>query len=134
MMISLMVKETGVPGKKLPTCCKSLTNFTRLCCVSSIPWAGFELTLVVIGTDYTDSCKSNNHMIMTMKAPDGQKKWQMTINDLQNTTPKTKDWATRILLKIGGLPIQAPLLTPVVLLLNDMNIIWQGNCVGQQYP
>jgi hypothetical protein len=48
-------------------------------------------------------------------------KSKRTNNDLQNTTPKTKDWATRILLKIGGLPIQAPLLTPVVLLLNDMN-------------
>ena len=31
------------------------------------PWAGFEITkLVVICTDYTGSCKSNNHMITTM--------------------------------------------------------------------
>jgi hypothetical protein len=30
------------------------------------PWAGFKLTIVVvIGTDYIDSCKSNNHTIAT---------------------------------------------------------------------
>jgi hypothetical protein len=34
------------------------------------PWAGFEITnLVVIGTDYTGSCKSNYHMITTTMAP-----------------------------------------------------------------
>jgi len=33
------------------------------------PWAGFELTtLVVIGTDCTCSCKSNYHMITTTTA------------------------------------------------------------------
>jgi hypothetical protein len=33
-------------------------------------WVGFELaTLVVIGTDYIGSCKSNYHNIMTMMAP-----------------------------------------------------------------
>jgi len=32
--------------------------------------AGFELiTLVLIGTDYIGSCKSNYHMIMTTMAP-----------------------------------------------------------------
>jgi hypothetical protein len=31
---------------------------------------GFELTiLVMIGTDYTDSCKSNYHVIMTTTSP-----------------------------------------------------------------
>jgi hypothetical protein len=33
------------------------------------PWVGFELTtLVVIGTDYTGSCKSKYHTIMAMMA------------------------------------------------------------------
>jgi hypothetical protein len=33
-------------------------------------WEGFQLTtLVVIGTDYTFSCKSNHHTIATMMAP-----------------------------------------------------------------
>jgi hypothetical protein len=31
--------------------------------------AGFEFTLVVIGTDCIGSCKSNYHTIMTMMAP-----------------------------------------------------------------
>ena len=35
-----------------------------------LAWAGFELTtLVVIGTIYTGSCKSNSHMITTTPAP-----------------------------------------------------------------
>jgi hypothetical protein len=35
------------------------------------PWAGFELTtLVVIGTDGTSSCKSNYDKITTTTAPD----------------------------------------------------------------
>jgi hypothetical protein len=34
------------------------------------PWTGFELTtLVVIGTDWTGSCKSNYHMITTTTVP-----------------------------------------------------------------
>jgi len=35
-----------------------------------LAWMGFELTtLVVIGTDYIGSCKSNYHMITTMTIP-----------------------------------------------------------------
>ena len=47
---------------------KSLTNFITKCCIEyTSPWMGFELTtLAVSGTDCTDSCKSNYHMIMTM--------------------------------------------------------------------
>jgi hypothetical protein len=33
------------------------------------PWARFELTSVVIGTDYIGSYKSNYHMSMAMMAP-----------------------------------------------------------------
>ena len=46
---------------------KSLTNFITLCRIEYIsPWTGFELTtLVVISTDSTCSCKSNNHMTTT---------------------------------------------------------------------
>jgi hypothetical protein len=46
------------------TCHKSLTNFIAYCRVEyTSPWTGFELTiLVVIGIDYTGSCKANyNH-------------------------------------------------------------------------
>ena len=35
-----------------------------------LAWAGFKLTiLVMIGTDYTDSCKSNYHVITTTTSP-----------------------------------------------------------------
>ena len=54
--------------EKPQSCCKSLTNFLTQCCIkyTSLAWAGFELTtLVVIGTDCTCSCKSNYHMTTT---------------------------------------------------------------------
>ena len=52
----------------------------------------FELTLVVIGTDCTDSCKSNYHTIMAMTASRKHEKDKSTNNDLQNTAHKqTKD-------------------------------------------
>jgi hypothetical protein len=50
-----------------------------------------------------------------------------TNNDLQNTTQKTKDRATRTPLKSGinsGAPgVPVPLVTPIVLLLKDTDII-----------
>ena len=54
-------------GRKLPTDRKSMINFITYCCIKYItPWAGFELTiLVVMGIDYTGSCKSNYHSITT---------------------------------------------------------------------
>ena len=44
---------------------KSLTiSITRCCIECTSSWAGFDLTpLVVIDTDYTDSCKCYNHTI-----------------------------------------------------------------------
>jgi hypothetical protein len=48
-------------------------------------------------------------------------------NDLQNITQKIQDWATRTPLKTGNELMfsgSASLVTPVVLLLNDTNIIW----------
>ena len=49
------------PRRKSSTCCKSMISFDRV---------RFELTtLVVIGTDYTGSCKSNYHTITTTVAP-----------------------------------------------------------------
>jgi hypothetical protein len=51
--------------RKPLTCRMSLTNFITKCCiVHTSPWKGFILTtLVVIGTDWTGSCKSNYHTI-----------------------------------------------------------------------
>ena len=49
--------------RKPPTCRESLTNFITTCCIEyTSPWAWFEITtLVVIGTDCIDSCKSTYH-------------------------------------------------------------------------
>jgi hypothetical protein len=57
--------------RKPPTCHKSLTNFITLCFIEyTSPLTGFGLTtLVVMGTDYTASCKSNYHTITTTTAP-----------------------------------------------------------------
>jgi len=59
--------------------------------------------------------------------------YKRTNNDLQNTTHKTKDRATRSPLKPGvdtgapeGLAVPVPLVTPIMLLLNDTNIIGYG--------
>ena len=53
----LLVEEFFKPS----TCHKSLTNVIIKCCIDyTSPWTGFELTTnVVIGTDYTGSCKFN---------------------------------------------------------------------------
>ena len=60
------MEETGVLGENHRPVA-SLTNFNTESCVEyPTPWAGFELTpLVVVGTDCTGSCKSNYHTIMT---------------------------------------------------------------------
>jgi len=49
-------------------------------------------------------------------------------------------WATRTQQNTGGelrfsgmMHIPAPLMTSIVLLLNDTNIMWYGNRVGHQY-
>ena len=53
---------------KPPSCRKSLTN-THCCIEYTSIWVKFELTtLVVIGTDYIGSCKSNYQTIMTKTA------------------------------------------------------------------
>jgi len=63
-----------------------------------------------------------------------------TDNELLNTTQKTKEWATRTPLKSEvnlciseASTILSPNMTSVVLLLNDMDIIWDGNYVWHQY-
>ena len=57
--------------RKLPTCNKSLTNVITYCCIEyTSPWAGFELTtLVVICTECIGSCKSKYHTITIMTTP-----------------------------------------------------------------
>ena len=71
MVVSFIGAGNWSTQRKPLTCRKSLTNFITQCCIKyTSPWAGFELTsLVVMGTDCTGSCKSNYHTITTMMAP-----------------------------------------------------------------
>ena len=54
--------------RKPLTCRKSQTNFITFLLYTS-PWAGFEPTSVVIGTDYIGSYISNYHTISATTAP-----------------------------------------------------------------
>ena len=53
--------------RKPQACQKSLTNFIIM--LYTLPWVGFKLTLVVIGTNFIGSCKYNYHTITTMTYP-----------------------------------------------------------------
>jgi hypothetical protein len=62
--------ENRSTGWKPPTCRKSLTNLYHIMLYRvHHAWAWFELiTVVVIDTDCTGSCKSNYHAIMKLKS------------------------------------------------------------------
>jgi hypothetical protein len=71
-------------------------------------------------------------MTGTDKTTAKKKKLKSTNNDLQITTQTTKDSATRAPLKLGensgvpeGLAVPVSLVTPVMLLLNDTNIMFE---------
>ena len=74
-------EETRVPGgnqstrRKLSTCRKLYHIVLHL-----VHLAMKSKTLVVIGTDYTGSCKSNYHTITTTTVPLSE------LNNIQNTT------------------------------------------------
>ena len=67
MEVSFIGRGNWSYRRKPPICRKSLTNFITYCCIEYIsPWVVFEpKTLVVIGTDCTDSWKFNYHAITT---------------------------------------------------------------------
>ena len=58
----VLVEETGAPWENLPHVTDTLYHIM----LYTSPWTGFKFkTLVVIGTDCIDSCKSNYHTITT---------------------------------------------------------------------
>ena len=61
----LLVKETGENHRPVASHWQTFSHN-----VASSTWTRFELTtLVLIGTDFIGSCKSNYHTISTMTAP-----------------------------------------------------------------
>jgi hypothetical protein len=67
----LLVEETQVPRENnRPTTSKWQTLSHLRYIKYTSPWAGFKLTtLVIIGTDCTDSCTPHYHTITTTTAP-----------------------------------------------------------------
>ena len=67
-------RKTGEPRENhQPVASHEQTWSHKVCIERTSPWTGFELiTLVVIGTDCTGSCKSNYHTIMTTTTPHSQ--------------------------------------------------------------
>jgi len=66
----LLVKETEVLWENHQPVSSHWQTITKSCIKYTSPWAGFELTaLVVIDTHYTGSCKSNYHKITTATTP-----------------------------------------------------------------
>ena len=65
----LLAEEIRISGENYQSVTGHRQNDIMLYQVH-LAWAGFQLTtLVVIGTDCTGSCKSNNHTITTTTAP-----------------------------------------------------------------
>ena len=63
----LLVEETGENRRSVTSHWQTLSHNIVSC---RLPWTGLELTtLVMTGTDCTDSCKFNYHAITTTTAP-----------------------------------------------------------------
>jgi hypothetical protein len=67
-----LMEETEVPGENQRPVASYWQTWSHIMLYRveyTSPWVGLELTLVVLVSDCTDSCKSNYHTITTMMAP-----------------------------------------------------------------
>jgi hypothetical protein len=62
-------RKTEYPEKTTDLPQVADTHLTYSCIEYTSPWAGFDLTLVVIGTDCIGSCKFNYHTITSTTVP-----------------------------------------------------------------
>jgi hypothetical protein len=100
--VSLLVEEIGVPGENHRPVANHWQTLSHKCCIEhTLPWTGFELKTVVIGTDCTGSCKSNYHTSTTTptvqteslnKAQKQSKTFQVWNKILFLLTIKTYPW------------------------------------------
>ena len=66
---ALLVEKTEVPRENYRPAASHWETLSQCCIRLHLPWAGLELTtLVVIGTNCIHSCKSNYHTITTTTA------------------------------------------------------------------
>jgi hypothetical protein len=71
----LLVEETGIPVENHRPVASHWQTLSHSV-VSSTPWTGFELTMLVMtGIDCIGSCKSNYHTITTTMATDCKYMW-----------------------------------------------------------
>ena len=91
MAVSFIDGGNRSTRRKPPTCHKSQTNLYRV----HLVWTRFELTtLVVIGTDYIGSYKSNYHTITTMAAPMPMCECKINHNAIKKTKKNSKLYST----------------------------------------
>jgi hypothetical protein len=87
----LLAEETGVPGENHRPVASHWQFYHIMLYRVHLAWAGFELaTLVVKGTDYIGSCKSNYHPITTTTATPNHKNNHTWCNIIWTMRWKTK--------------------------------------------
>jgi hypothetical protein len=92
----LLVEETGGPGPGENTDLSQVTDELYHIMLYTLSWSRFELTSVVISTDYIDRCKSNYHTITATTAPfwnkDRLQNIQMIVKAMGFTYPIPDRW------------------------------------------
>ena len=78
--VSFIGERNRSTRRKPPAYRKLQTNCITCCIEYTSPWTGFELTaLVVIGTDYSGSCKSKYHTNTATTTPGKNDTWNADI-------------------------------------------------------
>ena len=91
MAVSFIVEETAVPEENhwsVISHWQILSHNVVSSTGTPDPWVGFELiTLVVLGTDCTGTCKSNHHTITTTAVPEIYNVYIKPLKSYQHSGP-----------------------------------------------